>query len=540
MAEKQFKSCIQHRRDTSSKWTTENPILRNGELILVDTADGQLRFKVGDGNKTYTQLPFTDETLRSLISESGGKDYRVIEEAAGYYVLQSASAGTENWENVLVDGEEMVWNLKRFIGTLPSNKSTIMAYIGSTTDSSDDTVFGYINNLAGSSGTLTTLPISNITAGTNSADITMSNLDHSGGAVGGLGVEADGLVSYISEIRQKSWYAETSFRAGVSYRTVDIYGTTLDYPVAVIRNWGSSSAWYNYGWSVGGKYDVVVSGLPTSNCEVFLIARQPTADDSVTSSSDTSKGIQCYAHYDSTSSGTIDFSSVLLEMGYDAMPANAYVVVNCSTQSSPLMTATGAEFAEAIRLSSEGELSIRTSDDDYVVAGINGPGIKVGSDDGQWIHYNSDGICYDDGDYVRKVLFDANTSYLIGDWEVGSLASSTPVTSDATKKNTIEDQPEVYSRIFDRLRPVIFKYNNGTSNRFHTGLIAQEVEAAVLAEGITTQSFAPVVYTEDDSGNKNNYGIRYEELVSMCIYEIQQLKQRVSVLEKALEEQSNG
>ena len=67
-----FYTRIAHKRDTSANWTTNNPVLLYGEIILVDTADGELRMKVGDGVKTYTQLPFTDEALRSLISNGGG------------------------------------------------------------------------------------------------------------------------------------------------------------------------------------------------------------------------------------------------------------------------------------------------------------------------------------------------------------------------------------------------------------------------------------------------------------------------------------
>lgn len=61
---------IRQKRDTSANWTANNPVILNGEIILVDTADGELRAKIGDGTKTYTQLPFTDEALRSLIANT--------------------------------------------------------------------------------------------------------------------------------------------------------------------------------------------------------------------------------------------------------------------------------------------------------------------------------------------------------------------------------------------------------------------------------------------------------------------------------------
>lgn len=65
---REFLSRIQNKRDTSANWTKNNPVILNGEIILVDTAEGELRAKIGDGTKTYTQLPFSDEVLKSLIN----------------------------------------------------------------------------------------------------------------------------------------------------------------------------------------------------------------------------------------------------------------------------------------------------------------------------------------------------------------------------------------------------------------------------------------------------------------------------------------
>ena len=74
MDEKEFFTRIKMKRDTSSNWTNNNPIILNGEIILVDTGNGELRLKIGDGVKTYTQLPFNDEVLRNLIQNVYNKD----------------------------------------------------------------------------------------------------------------------------------------------------------------------------------------------------------------------------------------------------------------------------------------------------------------------------------------------------------------------------------------------------------------------------------------------------------------------------------
>lgn len=62
--------------------------------------------------------------------------------------------------------------------------------------------------------------------------------------------------------------------------------------------------------------------------------------------------------------------------------------------------------------------------------------------------------------------------------------------SDRNIKNSIEALPEKYVRMFELVEPKRYKLNNGTSGRFHTGFIAQEVEAAMQKCGITSQEFA--------------------------------------------------
>lgn len=143
-----------------------------------------------------------------------------------------------------------------------------------------------------------------------------------------------------------------------------------------------------------------------------------------------------------------------------------------------------------------------------------------------WRSYNS-------GDYAISLSEDNKYPKftLVGTWYIGSLGSAVQVTSDRNAKMEIQDQESVYSQIFDQLKPVIFRYKNGTSGRIHTGFIAQDVEAAVLSAGLTTKDFAAVCYDLDESGNKVNYGVRYEEIVSLNTYEIQKLKQRVADLE---------
>ena len=73
MPNKTFNARVQMKRDTSANWTSNNPVLLYGEIIIVDTDAGEVRFKVGNGTSTYTQLPYTDEAIiGKMLSLSGG------------------------------------------------------------------------------------------------------------------------------------------------------------------------------------------------------------------------------------------------------------------------------------------------------------------------------------------------------------------------------------------------------------------------------------------------------------------------------------
>ena len=62
------------RRDTNANWTSNNPILLDGEVIIIYTDSGETRFKVGDGVNHYTDLPF--------ITPVRGVDYWTAEDIA--------------------------------------------------------------------------------------------------------------------------------------------------------------------------------------------------------------------------------------------------------------------------------------------------------------------------------------------------------------------------------------------------------------------------------------------------------------------------
>lgn len=78
MANKTFNTRIKNKRDTSANWTSKDPVLLDGELIIVDTASGETRFKIGDGTKKYSQLPFQDEILKNSKADVSAGVYTAV------------------------------------------------------------------------------------------------------------------------------------------------------------------------------------------------------------------------------------------------------------------------------------------------------------------------------------------------------------------------------------------------------------------------------------------------------------------------------
>ena len=104
-------------------------------------------------------------------------------------------------------------------------------------------------------------------------------------------------------------------------------------------------------------------------------------------------------------------------------------------------------------------------------------------------------------------------------------------TSDRNKKNTISYNLLSYDNFFDQLKPSLYKFNKGTSNRFHLGFIYQDVESALLHSNLTSQDFAGLVKQHDSNGEVL-CGLRYDEFIALNTHMIQKTR-------KELEEKDN-
>ena len=151
---------------------------------------------------------------------------------------------------------------------------------------------------------------------------------------------------------------------------------------------------------------------------------------------------------------------------------------------------------------------------------------------GEIMQYWSDGIrrFYSNGLGVSGTWvthFDEYTAS--SDWYKICIAANN--TSDARYKNTIKslDDEEHMEELFNSLKPSAFYYNKGTEyveTQRHLGFIAQDIEKAITEAGIKADMAL------FDHINEDKLGVNKQELIALCVWQIQKLKARVTELEK--------
>lgn len=115
-------------------------------------------------------------------------------------------------------------------------------------------------------------------------------------------------------------------------------------------------------------------------------------------------------------------------------------------------------------------------------------------------------------------------------WGTVKLSSGDTVTSDANQKNSIETVSENYEKMFYELKPVTYKYNDGTSDRKHVGFIAQDVKNAIDKSDLTTKDVAAYVSDLCEDGTEL-LSLRYSEFVALNTHMIQKCLAKISSLE---------
>jgi hypothetical protein len=124
-------------------------------------------------------------------------------------------------------------------------------------------------------------------------------------------------------------------------------------------------------------------------------------------------------------------------------------------------------------------------------------------------------------------------------WNTVYAVTGTINTSDKRQKKFIKSISEKYLGLFEKLRPVTYKFKKNQSDRIHLGFVAQEVEDAMSSIGMDSKEFAGFIKApiRDKGGNiiDYEYGLRYSEFIALNSYMIQQLMKKIDKLSKRIE-----
>ncbi len=131
-------------------------------------------------------------------------------------------------------------------------------------------------------------------------------------------------------------------------------------------------------------------------------------------------------------------------------------------------------------------------------------------------------------------------------WKAVYATTGTIQTSDRNAKNNIEDLNEDFvSKFMLGLKPVRYKLNESDSDRYHWGLISQDIEETMIELGMDSKDFAGFIKspktklnddgTEETVEGKYTYSLRYDEFIAPMIKLMQHQQNQIEELKKDTE-----
>lgn len=117
---KTIQATVKNRTDTAANWTQKNPVLAEGEIIVVQTSAGETRLKIGDGVKTFTQLPYTDEQIyNNVVTSVNGQtgDVTLVNDSKSLGLASAAVGQIPKIKAVDSNGVPTEWEAATFSGS---------------------------------------------------------------------------------------------------------------------------------------------------------------------------------------------------------------------------------------------------------------------------------------------------------------------------------------------------------------------------------------------------------------------------------------
>lgn len=144
---KTIQATVKNRTDTATNWTQKNPVLAEGEIIVVQTSAGETRLKIGDGVKTFTQLPYTDEQIyNNVVTSVNGQtgDVTLTDESKSLGITSASVGQIPKVKAVDSNGAPTEWEA----AAMPSGGGTGTS-VQSDWNQNDTTASDYIKNRPG-------------------------------------------------------------------------------------------------------------------------------------------------------------------------------------------------------------------------------------------------------------------------------------------------------------------------------------------------------------------------------------------------------
>lgn len=202
MATKIFNTRTQHSRDTSANWTKYDPVLLDGEIIIADTDAGEVRYKVGDGTKKYSQLPFSDESIKNSIPTKTSQltnDKNFI--AASGAPVQSVNSKTGTvtlTQDDIANGTTYVQTHNDFTDALKTqidtNKSNISS-LTTTVNGKQTTITGGATTITSNNLTASRALVSDSNGKVSASAVTSAELGYIDGVTSNVQDQIDGKVN---------------------------------------------------------------------------------------------------------------------------------------------------------------------------------------------------------------------------------------------------------------------------------------------------------------------------------------------------------
>ena len=139
---------------------------------------------------------------------------------------------------------------------------------------------------------------------------------------------------------------------------------------------------------------------------------------------------------------------------------------------------------------------------------------------------NMKGYCLA-GSVSAAIVYDNYKIWVQYDGAFTNDSDGISVYSDRRMKHDIRYDIDRYDAFFNALKPASFLFNGDKFGRRKTGMIAQDVLAAMELSGIKQSDFSALKYNKEE----DRYTLAYEPFISLCIDQIQRIKSRLDVLE---------